>query len=71
MAPSNTVVRRILTPSSTTTLAPRITFGPILQFLPILTEGSMMQFPMIPAPEAKVSGFLVFILFKYKHIPVR
>lgn len=39
-APFSTVQRFILTPSSTTTPAPMVTLGPIVQFSPICAVGS-------------------------------
>lgn len=38
--PLSTVQRFILTPSSTTTPAPMVTLGPMVQFTPILAVGS-------------------------------
>lgn len=38
--PFSTVQRFILTPSSTTTPAPMVTLGPMVQFCPICAEGS-------------------------------
>lgn len=40
LAPFNTVQRFILTPSSTTTPAPIVTLGPMVQFSPICAVGS-------------------------------
>lgn len=38
--PLSTVQRFILTPSSTTTPAPMVTLGPMVQFTPIFAVGS-------------------------------
>lgn len=70
-ASRSTVHRRIHTPSSTTTPGPRLTLGPMLQFLPMRALGSTSTLPTMPGPEHSCSGCFCRNDCRKRHMPVR